>query len=459
MLFRRFYAKLCIFLLSSLTAFSAPKPAEDYANFTDDGGWCWFADPRAVSREGKTFTGWVSENGSVQAAALDHASGKTTTFTLHDHYQRDDHNNPSFLFLPDGRLTLFYTKHSIADKINFRTTKLPGDITAWEPEATITPADTSTYHTGITYTHPFMLAAENNTIYLFWRGHSYKPTMAKSLDGGKSWQPSQVVFSMPNSPKGNRPYAKYTSNGKDRIHMLFTDGHPRNESTNNVYYVCYRDGVFYKADGTRICGANELPIRPEQADLIYDAKKSSVRGWIWEIAFDSLDRPVAVYSRLPSEEDHRYHYARWNGQTWLDTELCAAGKWFPQTPQGVIEPEPHYSSGLALDPADPSVIYLTRPINGIRELEKWTTPDEGKSWKTEAITANSKHDNIRPYVVRDKAADGPNILWQNISGRYIHYTDYRCSIKMDRPTTTSIGVPLNDTLPSQKAAADKGLKK
>jgi hypothetical protein len=53
-----------------------------------------------------------------------------------------------------------------------------------------------------------------------------------------------------------------------------------------VYYVCYRAGAYYKADGTRICGADELPIRPDQADKIYDATKSGARGWIWEIAFD-----------------------------------------------------------------------------------------------------------------------------------------------------------------------------
>ncbi|MDP4899024.1 MAG: glycoside hydrolase family 88 protein [Akkermansiaceae bacterium] len=413
----------------------AAQPGEDFASFTDDGGWCWFADPRAVTRDGKTFTGWVTENGSVVAACLDHSTREVTHHTLHRNYERDDHDNPSFLFLPDGRLQAFYTKHNRAEEINTRTTKLPGDISAWGPEWKIKPKDASKKNSNITYSNPFMLSEENNAIHLFWRGRSFKPTTAKSLDGGKTWSEASPVFSMPGLPNGNRPYAKYASNGKDRIHMLFTDGHPRNEPTNSVYYVCYREGAYYKADGTRICGADELPISPDQADKIYDATESGIRAWIWEVAFDEKDQPVVVYTRHPSEKDHRYHYARWIGEEWQDTELCEAGKWFPQTPAGKTEPEPHYSSGLALDHKNPSIVYLTRPVEGVSELEKWTTADSGKSWNSEAITANSKHDNIRPFVLRDPTPDGPTVLWQTISGHYVHYTNYRCSIKMDHPET------------------------
>jgi hypothetical protein len=412
---------------------AAPLPAEKYPSITDDGGWCWFADPRAVSHAGKTYTGWVTEDGSIQVASVDHASGKIATAKLHDKYERDDHDNPSLLVLPDGRLRAFYTRHSVVEEIDSRVTRRPGDVSEWAPEETIVPRDVSPRNNGITYSNPFQLSAEDNAIYLFWRGRSFKPTMAKSLDGGKTWSDAKPIFSAPGLPKANRPYAKYTSNGKDRIHMLFTDGHPRNEALNNVYYVCYRAGAFYKADGTRIGGVNELPIRPDQADRIYTASVEQGRAWIWEIAFDAQDRPVVVYTRLPTESDHRYHYARWTGSEWFDTELCEAGRWFPQTQPGKTEREPHYSSGLALDPVNPSVVYLTRPVNGVRELEQWTTADGGKTWKAAAITAGSKHDNIRPFVARNQSDAGPTVLWQNLSGRYVHYTDYRCSIKMARP--------------------------
>jgi len=163
------------------------------------------------------------------------------------------------------------------------------------------------------------------------------------------------------------------------------------------------------------------------------ASKTGARAWVFDVAEDQDGRPVIAYTRLPQETDHRYHYARWDGAEWSDTELCAGGKWFPQTPAGKVETEPHYSGGLTLDHTDPSVVYLSRPVNGVREIERWTTADSGKTWKSKAITSGSAHDNIRPFVVRHHTPDGPTVLWLNLSGHYTHYTNYLASVKMDRP--------------------------
>ena len=441
--FLRSVAGAAAAVLLHAPAVHAAQPAEAFADFTADGGWCWFSDPRAVSRDGKTYTGWVTRDGSIQAAELEHATGKVNTVTLHAKYERDDHDNPAFLFLPDGRLMAFYSRHGGGKnpKIHSRVTSRAGDFTRWETEIGLPLRDDSGGKAGISYCNPFLLREENHAIYLFWRGLSYKPTMAKSLDGGKTWSPARILFSRADGTEGNRPYAKYASNGRDRIHFLFTDGHPRNEPTNSVYYACYRAGAFYKADGSRICGMDELPIRPDQADRVYDARQSGARAWIADLAFDAKDRPVIAYTRHPSESDHRHAYARWDGKAWTDTELCAAGGWFPQTPPGKTEREPHYSGGLALDPADPSVVFLSRPVNGVREIEKWTTPDGGKSWKTEAVTSGSKHDNVRPCGVIHHEPGGPSVLWMNLHGHYVHYTDYLASIKTERPAKVVHQVP------------------
>jgi len=73
----------------------------------------------------------------------------------------------------------------------------------------------------------------------------------------------------------------------------------------------------------------------------------------------------------------------------------------------------------------------------VREIERWTTADGGKSWKSEAVTARSKFDNVRPFVVNDHEPDGPTVLWMNLHGRYVHFTDYLTAIKMDRPAKTT----------------------
>lgn len=424
-----------------VSASHAARPGEACADFTTDGAWCWFADPRAVSRDGRTHTGWVTTEGTIRMATLDHRSGEVTQADLHEFYETDDHDNPSFLFLPDDRLMAFYSKHC-GPEMNARVTVKPGDTREWEAERILDISAKPRPRRNITYPNPVMLSAEINAIYLFWRGDTWKPTFSKSTDNGKSWEPGKVIVSRGGAGGDNRPYVKIASDGRDSIHLVFTDGHPRDEAANSLYYACYRGGAFFKADGTRIAGVDELPFPPEKADRIYDAAVTKARGWVHDLAIDKDGRPVVAYTRYPSETDHRYHYARWDGSAWFDTELCPAGSWFPQTPRRATEREPHYTGGMALDPADPSVIYLSRPVGKVREIERWNTSDSGKSWKQTAITAGSARDNIRPVVVRNAAADGPSLLWMNLSGHYIHYTNYLCSIKMDRPAKSSIKEPV-----------------
>jgi rhamnogalacturonyl hydrolase YesR len=421
--------------LAPSVARAEPRPAESYPTLTRDGGWCWFSDPRAIARDGKTYTGWVTRDGSIQAAQFDHATGAIEIADLHPQYERDDHDNPAFAFTRDGRLMAFYTKHGGKPNpaIHLRIRKKSPAFSEWEPEVALPLRDDSPDTAGISYCNPIRLSAENDTLYLFWRGFSYKPTMAKSSDDGRTWTPARVVFATQPPDPNQRPYAKYASNGRDRIHFLFTDGHPRNEPNNSVYYACYRDGAFYKADGTRICGADELPIQPHQADKIYDGAAGKARAWIWGIAFDRSDAPVVVYTRLPAENNHRYHYARWDGTRWADSEICAGGRWFPQTPRGDKEREPHYSSGLALDPSDPSVVYLTRSEFGVREIERWSTPDGGATWNTEPLTRASLYDNVRPFAVAGDRGTGPRVLLMNLHGGYRHYTDYHTAIHWDGP--------------------------
>ena len=47
--------------------------AETHAEFTADGAWCWFSDPRAVYHDGRVYAGWMTADGSVQVGAWDPA--------------------------------------------------------------------------------------------------------------------------------------------------------------------------------------------------------------------------------------------------------------------------------------------------------------------------------------------------------------------------------------------------
>ncbi len=394
-----------------------------YNTLTNDGAWCWFADPRAVYYEGKyrrTYIGWVNKSGDIIIAHYDHTTKKITTNTLKFALESDDHANPAILLCNDGRLIVFYSGHG-GESMFYRIMKNPEDISSWSDEMKVGTNTEGRY--GITYPNPYQLSNEENVIYLFWRGGNFKPSFSKSKDG-INWSPAKTLI----EGKGARPYIKFESDGIEKIHFAFTDGHPNNEVKNSIYYAYYYKGAFYKANGTKIKGIETLPINPPEADVVYDANVSGSRAWIWDIAIEPSGNPVIVYAVFTEETDHRYRYARWDGKKWNDFEITSAGKWFPQTPKSEKETETFYSGGIVLDHSNPSIVYLSKQINGIFEIEKWITSDGGAKWTSVKITNNSKKNNIRPIVPRRHKKESVELIW--MYGDYIHYTKYNTAIKM-----------------------------
>ena len=422
----KYYFLEFLFLIAMILpdAKSKGQPVSAVAQiFTEDGAWCWFQDPRAIYVQGqleRTYAQWITRKGQLQVGAFNHDNGQIEVFTLKENWDIDDHNVGAFLLLGDKRIMVFYARHN-KQGIFCRTSSNPEDISLWEEEITISNSDR------ITYAHPVYLHDEQ-TFYLFWRGPSWKPTYSTSKDG-KTWEKEAVLLQdIAKEASDVRPYTKITSDGKSTIHFAFTDGHPRVEPQNSVYYMKYMNGKFYKADGTIIGSINSLPIRHTKSDRVYDGKSLNVRAWVWDIALDKRGNPVIAYTRLPKETDHRYHHVHWTGSSWADTELTKGGKWFPQTPGGVEEREQHYSGGISLSHSNPFLVYLSRSINGVFEIEKWMSKDHGVTWQTQPITMNSTHSNVRPVVPRGYDGNNDLVLWMN--GDYVHYTAYSTGIRL-----------------------------
>jgi rhamnogalacturonyl hydrolase YesR len=428
-------------LLFTITSFSYSQDSiltsRHYQTFSDDGAWCWFSDPRAIYVEGKTkqvIVGMVSKDGSIIASSYNTESKEKTEIVIHPNYNKDDHANPSFLVLPDKRIMIFYTSHGLpGNKIIYRTTKHPEDISEWDDPKNISNNIPGDYN--FCYTNPVMLSAEKNRIYLFWRGGNFKPAFAYSDNLGQSWSKTQTLIQSVEYFL-TRPYVKICTNNKDEIHFAFTDGHPRNEPLNSIYYIKYKNGKFFKADGTRIGDMNHLPIKHESADKVYDAVSnykstgSGSRAWIWDMALDKNGMPVIAYSRLPEETVHEYYYAKFDGNVWNNHFITNAGKYFPRavTNKSQREREPHYSGGISLDHSNPSIVYLSKPGGDIFEIEKWITNDNGTSWSGRSITKNSLKDNVRPYVALNSPENiSPRLFW--MTGDYEHYTNFSTSIK------------------------------
>jgi hypothetical protein len=332
---------------------------------TPGGAWSWFGDPRSVYHEGmhrRTYTGWVTTDGSIQVASFDHDTGQRVIATLRVRLQIDDHDTPSILVRPDGRLLVFWSTHA-GPTMWYRRSARPEDVTAWEPERVFPTNTPGTL--GFTYPNPVQLSAEANRIYLFWRGGNFNPSFSTSGDG-TTWSAARTLILNPT----DRPNVKYASNGRDTIAMAFTQAHPRAGRT-NIYYAAYRARALRRADGSVISTMADLPISPSEGEQVYDWQTSG-KAWVHDVALDAAGYPVIVYAAFPSDTDHRYRYARWDGSRWTDRELVRAGGSMSVDPS-----EPNDSGGITLDHENPSTVYLSRQVGGVFETEVWTTPDRG----------------------------------------------------------------------------------
>lgn len=392
--------------------------------FTSDGAWCFFADPRALYYQGRhqrTYVGWLNSTGDVWIGYYDHLLNDSKSFLIRAALQQDDHANPSLYIDELGNITIFYSAHC-GNVMYYRTTQVPEDLSSFGDEKQL-PANTNG-HFGYTYPTPIYLSKEKQ-LYLFWRGGNFKPNFSVTSDlEHDKWSAVRTLI----MDSGQRPYIRYASNGKDTIHFTCTDGHPNAEPHNSIYYARYRDGAIYQADGTLIRQTAELPLKLSEIEIVFDGKAAGHNAWIWDIAEDEQGHPVIVYAVFKSLTDHRYYYSRWNGKQWVTNEITAAGRWFPQTPDGVVETEPYYSGGIILDHADPSTVYVSREIAGTFEIERWHTFDLGVTWSSASTTATSACHQIRPFIARGRHCGQAMLLW--MSGEYVHYTDYQTSLRM-----------------------------
>jgi hypothetical protein len=433
----RLFSMSFLIVFQLLTLYSNKIAAQPRSyNVTSDGTWCWFSDPRAIylpNYHGNIILGYVTEDGSVASLLYNPKSGFMQQSLLNPKLEIDDHDNPAFLQTNDSTVLAFYTKH-INSNLYMHSANLKNGIINWSDVKTINPngkADLARFgDNNYTYANPCMLSGENNRIYLFGRWIGYKPNITWSDDGGTTWAESRVIISsQPFNPE-QRPYVKYYSDGKDKIHIIFTDGHPRDEETNSVYYVCYSHGAFYRANGEKICTIDQLPFDPKEATLVYDAKRTRERAWIFDIVADSSGNPYIAYTRYPSTKEHIYHYAWFDGKKWNDREVVNSGKWFPTTPAGVTEPEPHYSGGIVIDPFHPNTLYLSRELASVFEIEQWIYHPETDSWVHSPITKDSNKNQIRPYVVKNTPVEAGTILLWNSVERYIHYTNFKTGVRI-----------------------------
>lgn len=430
---------------------------------TEEGAWCWFADPRAISYENEegtinaTYIGYIDIHGNIKATQINHLTNTTNEVLIRSWFQPDDHDNPTFLVLPDERIMVFYSRHTDESCFYYRVSQKPGDITTLGREVRL-----ETDH-NTTYPSPFILSDDPDHIYLCWRGIGWHPTVARltlpdkndvvQFDRG----PYQIVQSQKGN-KGVRPYAKYMSNGKDKIYLAYTTTHPDNQPFNYIYfnYIDIQTLDLKDIKGQPLATIGSGTLHEVEATSAYKnrypnavVEDAPFRNWLWEISVQDENKPVIAMVRISEDKkSHDYYHVRWNGHEWQKTYLSNAGGHFHQTP----DIEKCYSGGMAIDKANPAIIYGSVPVNGkhgnIYELKKFTVDDGAKLVSSKQLTFDSPKNNVRPFAITHTKND-LRLAW-------MHGDYYDWIVSSSRPKGYPTGIHTNMSIPTSNINTSKG---
>ena len=432
---------LCSFHLNAQNAEN--NPTGGGYQVAAEGAWCWFADPRALhyeNKEGtinKTYIGYIDIHGNIKAMQYDFQKKEQEEVLIRSYFQPDDHNNPTFLVLPDERIMIFYSRHTDEPCFYYRVSRIPRDITTLGEEKRIETKNNTTYPS------PFILSDDPEHIYLCWRGIGGHQTIAKlSLPDDKDdvdvvWGPYQIVQST-----GARPYAKYMSNGKDKIYLTYTTGHPDNELPNFLYfnYIDIKTLQLTDVRGTVLSTIADGTFKVNKTGDYAKQYPSTVvdnpseRDWVWQIASDRNGNPVIAMVHISdNKESHDYYYAKWNGHEWKKTFLINAGGHFHQTPNL----EKCYSAGMAIDPSNVNEVYCSLPVEGkygkVYEIVRFIMSEDGEVISKEAVTKDSQLNNVRPYMIPASEGTPLRLTWM-----YGNYYDWIVSLQHPQGYSTGI---------------------
>lgn len=427
-----------ILAATELLEMDASKAIEDITSSSfsprlvaTDGAWTWYNDERVIFHNNIFYVGYVKRTGksaytaySIEKWSSCHAQKEKTLSTWN---QVDDHNNAAFLPLKDDRILASYATHGTSKKFYQRKIEVPrwNECVPSEEEA----FEVVSTKRGVTYQNLHRLSNEDDRIYNFIRGNNYNPNFVYSDDDAESWSAPIQLLSI--GENNTRPYVKYVSNGKDRIDILYTDGHPRDKKQNNVYHMYYRDGAFHTSKGKLIRSLKELidkPINVEEGTLVFDGSTEHGRGWVYDLEYDENGQPFAAFISSPSGDigsDMRYWTASFNKKKWHIEQIAFAGS-------NLYPREQHYAGGFALYPGNSKKLVISadvNPTNGAplpnNKYQLFKGTKDGDVWTWKQLTFDPVFNHLRPVIVR---GDNNALFW--FTGDYHTYKDYHTDVMM-----------------------------
>jgi hypothetical protein len=379
-------------LISGASGWCGAATAEPVdVRLAPNASWVWHTDPVTIWNDGRLFFSYAdSERKEIVLSSYDPADGAVRPIDLSTEASvyKDDHDHPAITVLPDSTLYLAYSRHGGDRGFFYRRSivPIPESLEQLTEERKLEwPQGGSSCYNNLYY------LAEEKRLYRFTRWLQWKPTWQASEDLGETWTDPEIVIM--NSP--GRPYVHYASNNRDRIDMIYSDGHPRNK-TNSIYHIFYQSGAFCTSDGALLKKADDLPIQndeqPGTAVYGYSEKPwgegegihdwiPGGRAWVWDLEYDRSGNPVCVFSvRVSGPEGEPllggriyYYYAWWTPQKgWQKRCIAKAGN-------PLYESENDFAGGICLDPKNPSIVYFSSNAAKPFDLATLETPLAGEN--------------------------------------------------------------------------------
>jgi len=415
-----------------------------------DASHTWYTDERAILSGNTILSGgvrskdWFGDAGDIVSTSFQMETGLRTSTVLGPGpldggaTEVDDHNNPAYLTLTDGRYLAAWSGHNADDILRFRKSTQANNPDSWEPE--------QTYNAGyeVSYNNLHYLSAEGTgqgRIYTFYRKQTasdWDRYFLYSDDLGQTWQFGGRLTG--ENDRSVRPYPKFASNGVDTIYFITSEDNTRF----SIWSGYIRGGKTHKMDGTVVDANifdNTAPpvaaLTPVMLTGTVDEGTTMSRLWTDDLALDGQGRLAATWRGWGngSETDWRFYYGRYDFESnqWRVNRLAYAGnrlRAFQQnstlvntgTPNAVINPgnvDMVYFSGNA-DPHTGNAVYSAADGRRNQELYKATTADQGATWTYTPITANSSCHNMLAHAI---GWDGKNaaVVW--VRGYYDLWED------------------------------------
>lgn len=418
-----------------------PPVGPAMVTLTDDGAFCWYQDPRAIvdvaTSGGPTVlvssVAFVAgRRGDLDVHWHQPATKSGGSFVLHKALEADDHAAAALCQRPDGRYLAVYCQHGRDQLVRWRVSERPHDASAWREEQSLRA------NARVTYSNLFWLedAAGDVRLFDFVRADGFDPNWFVSDDAGDAFHYGGKLHTGPggNEATRQRPYVRYAANGTAALHFVTTDGHPRDED-NSVYHGVLRRGVLSGSDGEELGRLSTGPTSDQRANdfTVVLRAGDTVQGtvmrhaWTLDLRVDAAGQPrAALVARADGDDhDHRFLYARRDGDEWRVRQLCRAGAF-------LYAAENDYTGLVALHAHDPDVVVVSTPIDprddqplAHYELFLGRTADAGVSWTWWPLTWASEVDNLRP-LLPDAGPQQTALLW--LRGRVRTYTDWQASV-------------------------------